>query len=67
VILSAIVRDLNPEALVLISTHLIHDLEPVLDGVAMMRYGQVLMADSVDHLREVHHKSVDELFREVYR
>ena len=67
VILSAIVRDLNPDALVLISTHLIHDLEPILDGVAMMRYGQMLLADSVDHLREVHHKSIDELFREVYR
>lgn len=66
-ILSAIVRDLNPDALVLISTHLIHDLEPVLDGVAMMRYGQVLLADHVDNLRAQHNKSLDELFREVYR
>lgn len=67
VLLQAIVRDLNPEALVVISTHLIHDLEPILDGVAMMRYGQILLADSVDHLREVHHTSIDELFRKVYR
>lgn len=67
VILRAIVGDLNPEALVVISTHLIHDLEPVLDGVAMMRHGRVLLADGVDHLRETHRKSIDELFREVYR
>lgn len=67
VILEAIVRDLSPDALVLISTHLIHDLEPILDGVAFMRHGRVLLAGQVDDLRAEHHLSIDELFRKVYR
>ena len=67
VILEAIVRDLSPDALVIISTHLIHDLEPILDGVAFMRFGKVLLAGAVDDLRMQHGKSIDELFREVYR
>lgn len=67
VLLQAIIRDLSPEALVLISTHLIHDLEPILDGVAFMRYGQVLLTGEVDDLRTQHGLSIDALFREVYR
>lgn len=67
VLLQAIVRDLDPEALVLVSTHLIHDLEPILDGVAFMRYGQVLLTGQVDDLRAERGMSVDALFREVYR
>ena len=67
VILEAIVRDLSPDALVIISTHLIHDLEPVLDGVAFMRHGRVLLAGQVDDLRAERGMSIDELFREVYR
>ncbi|HMR14713.1 MAG TPA: ABC transporter ATP-binding protein, partial [Arachnia sp.] len=67
VILEGIVRDLSPDALVVVSTHLIHDLEPILDGAAFMRFGKVLLAGQVDDLRAQHGKSVDELFREVYR
>ncbi|MDO5677644.1 MAG: ABC transporter ATP-binding protein [Propionibacteriaceae bacterium] len=67
VILEAIVRDLPEDALVLISTHLIHDLEPVLDGVAFMRHGQILLAGAVDDLRAERNMSIDQLFREVYR
>lgn len=67
VILRAIVRNLEPDSLVLISTHLISDIEPVLDRVLMMRYGQVLIEGTVDDLREQHGKSMDQLFREVYQ
>lgn len=67
VLLQAIVRDLSPEALVLISTHLIHDLEPILDGVAFMRYGRILLTGQVDDLRAERGLSIDALFREVYR
>lgn len=67
VILEAIVRDLSPEALVVISTHLIHDLEPILDGVAFMRHGKVVLAGPVDDLRAEYGLSIDELFRKVYR
>lgn len=67
VILRAIVRNLEPDSLVLISTHLIADIEPVLDRVIMMRYGHVLIEGSVDDLRAEHGKSMDQLFREVYQ
>lgn len=67
VILRAIVRNLEPDSLVLISTHLIADIEPVLDRVIMMRYGQVLIEGAVDDLRSEHGKSMDQLFREVYQ
>ena len=67
VLLQAIVRGLTPEALVIVSTHLIHDLEPILDGVAMMRYGRILLAGQVDDLRAERGTSIDALFREVYR
>lgn len=66
VILSGIVRSLSDDALLLISTHLIHDLEPILDGVVMMRHGRALLTGGVDDLRAQHGKSIDQLFREVY-
>ena len=67
VLLEAVVRGLTPDALVIISTHLIHDLEPILDGVAFMRFGQILLAGQVDDLRAQHGTSIDALFRKVYR
>lgn len=67
VLLEAIVRDLPEDALVIISTHLIHDLEPVLDAVALMRHGQILLTGEVDDLRAERGMSIDQLFREVYR
>lgn len=67
ILLRAITMDLEPDSLIVISTHLIHDLEPILDSVVMMRYGQILVNAPVDALREQHGKSIDELFREVYR
>lgn len=67
VILDGIVRGLDDDSSVLVSTHLIHDLEPILDSVVMMRYGKVLLTGSVDDLRAQHGMSIDQLFREVYR
>lgn len=67
VILRAVVRNLEPDSLVVISTHLISDVEPVLDRAVMMRYGQVLIEGAVDDLRAQHNKSMDQLFREVYQ
>ena len=59
-------RDYNPEATVLISTHLIEDVEQVLDEVIFMRYGQLVLYTSVDNIREEKGKSVDAYFREVF-
>ncbi len=66
VILDGIVRNLESDALVLISTHLIHDLEPILDAAVMMRDGGVILSGQVDDLRAEHGLSMDALFRKVY-
>ncbi len=67
-ILSTIIGNCNPGATVLITTHLIHDVEPVLDSFAFMGYGgQIMMAGEADAVREEHGKTLDELFREVFQ
>ena len=65
-ILRTIINNYNPEATVLISTHLIGDIEQVLDEVIFMRYGHLVLYTSVDNIREEHGKSVDAYFREVF-
>lgn len=65
-ILRTIINNYNPEATVIISTHLIEDVEQVLDEVIFMRYGQLVLYTSVDMIREKHGKSVDAYFREVF-
>ena len=65
-ILQTIINNYNPDATILISTHLISDVEQVLDEVIFMRYGQLLLYTSVDNIREQHGKSVDAYFREVF-
>ena len=66
-IISTIINNYNPDASVLISTHLILDIESVLDEVIFIKDGRAVLHDTVDHIREEHGMSVDELFREVFR
>lgn len=66
-IISTIINNYNPEASVLISTHLISDIEQVLDDVIFINYGNIVLHKTVDKIREENGKSVDELFREVFR
>ena len=66
-ILSTILRNYSEDAAVLFSTHLISDIEKVLDEVAILREGKLLLHDSVDHLREENGMSVDDFFKEVFR
>lgn len=66
-VISTIINNYNPEATVLISTHLISDIEQVLDEVIFIQNGKILLQKSVDDIREENGKSVDELFREVFR
>ena len=65
-ILKTIINNYNPEATILISTHLITDIEQVLDEVIFMRRGRLILYTSVDNIREKHGKSVDAYFREVF-
>lgn len=66
-ILGTIIGNYREDATVLISTHLISDVERVLDEVIFLGYGKVGMTAAVDDIRENQGKSVDELFREVYK
>ncbi|HPU22455.1 MAG TPA: ABC transporter ATP-binding protein [Thermoclostridium caenicola] len=65
-ILETIISNYNPNATIIISTHLIADVEKVLDHAIFIRDGQVVLSSSVDAIRE-QGKSVDGLFREVFR
>lgn len=66
-IITTIINNYNPQASVLISTHLISDIESILDEVVFIKNGMLFMHDTVDHIREQHHMSVDDLFREVFK
>ncbi len=66
-VISTIINNYNPDATVLISTHLIYDIEQILDEVIFLKQGNVVLHQTVDSIREEHGKSVDELFREVFR
>ena len=66
-ILKTIIGSYNTEASVIITTHLIHDIEPILDHFIFMgKGGEILMSGSADEARETHGKSLDELFKEVF-
>ena len=67
-ILRTIVSNYNPDATIIITTHLITDVEQVLDDFVFLSYGgQILMAGNVDIARNESGKSLDQLFREVFR
>ena len=66
-ILTTIISNYDPEASVVISTHLIADVERVLDEVIFIDRGRVALRSSVDDIREREGKSVDQLFREVFK
>ncbi len=66
-VISTIINNYNPDATVLISTHLISDIEQILDEAVFIQNGDILLHKTVDEIREENGKSVDELFREVFR
>ena len=65
-ILRTILTNYSPEAALVISTHLIADIEKVLDEVIFLQNGRVVRQDPVDSIRENEGKSVDQLFREIF-
>ena len=66
-VISTIINNYNPNASVLISTHIISDIEPVLDEAIFIKEGQVVLHQTVDAIREERGMSVDALFREVFK
>ena len=66
-ILSTIINNYNEDATILISTHLISDVENILDEVIFIQDGQIRLHASVDDIRMQEGKSIDTLFREVFK
>ncbi len=67
-ILSTIVGNYNPEATIIITTHLISDVEQILDDFIFISYGgQIVMRGNAEETRNETGKSLDELFKEVFR
>ncbi len=66
-IMSTIIGNYNPDASVIISTHLIADIEQILDEVIFLNNGNIVLHKTVDAIREENGMSADELFREVFR
>ena len=67
-ILSTIVSNYNPEATIIITTHLITDVEQILDDFIFISYGgQIVMSGNAEETRNQTGKSLDELFKEVFK
>ena len=66
-ILNTIIKNYSDNATVLLSTHLIQDIEQILDEVIFLKEGQIVLQNSVDQIREEKGCSIDALFREVFK
>lgn len=66
-ILRTIMSNCDPESTVMLSTHLILDVEPILHEAIFLRQGKIVCYDSVENIRNNEGKSLDELFREIFR
>jgi len=66
-ILDTILKNYSEDATIILSTHLIADIEKILDDIVFLKNGQVALTKSVDDIRDEYGKSVDALFREVFR
>lgn len=66
-ILQTILQQYAENSTILLSTHLVHDVEQIFDRVVFMKEGKVLLNEQVDVLRQETGMSVDRYFREVYR
>ncbi len=65
-IIRTIISNYEPDASVLLSTHLISDVENILDDVIFIRDGKIILQESAESLRERQGKSLDAYFREVF-
>lgn len=63
VIIRTILTNLNDDSGLLITTHLINDVEKILDEVVFIDKGKVVLSENADELRERENKSIDEIFR----
>ena len=65
-IIRTIINNYDPEAAVLICTHLISDIENILDDVIFLKYGKIVLKAGADEIRQKVGKTIDQYFREVF-
>lgn len=66
-IIDTILTNFSDNASVIISTHLIADIERILDEAIFINHGEIVLHDNADHLRETHQASIDQIFRNTFR
>lgn len=66
-ILDIILKNYSENATVMLSTHLVYDVERIFDDVIILNYGQLLVADSADNIRDASGMSLDAYFREAFK
>lgn len=66
-ILNTIINNYSPTSTVLISTHLISDIEPILDEIIFLKDGKVVRQGNVDDIRYESGESIDQLFRQEFK
>jgi ABC-2 type transport system ATP-binding protein len=66
-IIRTIIGNYAEDSLVLVSTHLIGDIEPILDRVLFLREGEIILDEGTEEIRQREGKSIDQLFREVFK
>ena len=66
-ILNTIISNYSENSAIIISTHLISDIENILDDIIMISQGQAVMSGEADELRQREGKSIDQIFREVFK
>ena len=66
-ILATILNNYNKDASIIITTHLIYDIETILDEAIFINNGRVVLHKSIEQIKNENGKSVDAMFREVFR
>lgn len=66
-ILNLIISNLNPKASLLICTHLIYDIESILDDVIFINEGRIILHRNADELRSQYNGSINDAFREAFK
>ena len=66
-IFQLILENYNKDASIIISTHLINDAEKILDDVIFIQNGEIKLFSETQKITEFHQKTIDELFREVFK
>ena len=66
-ILDTILNNFSDDASIIISTHLISDIERILDEVIFIDNGKIIIQSDADNLRNKEKKSIDEIFREMFK